>query len=725
MADRQGDFPALDNESGITESEREEIRAHIEKIGTENRLPVEATQYSVGAARRGVLLPFVVNGAAVVLIALAAILLGLVFRREDRTVHNQATQYASVEGKLIRELRLESRQQLDSKDKEISDVKARLKDLESQRDALEASYADKLKQKEAELQQRLQSELAAERQRLVGAGVQSAEVETRMKAFEAERRAYYDRQLQEYRKQLDAEKAQLQADINRLRTEYNSRLSQLEHERSQMAADYDKRAAALQIQLEQRTQVLDRLRAQSSVDIEAAERELSQLNRQQERVSTVENQIEGQAARIRDSLGKGDAAEALSRVHDLQAYLQQDTVRSIPQLTNRVRTELFLLDQLGTFLDERVKSAAGGQSLTNDLALLGQLRQMFQDAGKARDDAARLEIYKQLVGLMPEVQSASSVLADAAVNQAMQDFAKKNRDATQKDTQEAVALVAAGDYAGALEHYKAALNETPALSPDTPRIVGDLLQLGYSMSHYTMTGTKDASTDALAADAPGVNLDADRKAFLAEVQRALSSQRQGLETDASASLAAANQSMADALAAQKADLQKQIDQADAQRIKDLDALATQAGTTRQQLSKRLSDLLVFEKQVKAVEAAYTTYGDRDKSARQANPSDPLTASRQELNRFLRDTAVTSLFSDIADRVNAIYAATQNAGASAALADAASIIDNVSKQPNAKASRQLLQFELKNAAGNDRLKAILTAVDDMLAKAQAPATTQNP
>ncbi|HUJ77107.1 MAG TPA: hypothetical protein VL359_19735, partial [bacterium] len=246
-----------------------------------------------------------------------------------------------------------------------------------------------------------------------------------------------------------------------------------------------------------------------------------------------------------------------------------------------------------------------------------------------------------------------------------------------------------------------------------------------SMSHYTLTGTKDASTDALAAQASGVNLDADRKAFLAEVQRALSSQRQGLETDASASLAAANQSMADALAAQKADLQKQIDQADSQRIKDLDALATQAGTTRQQLSKRLSDLLVFEKQVKAAETAYTTYGDRDKSARQANPSDPMTASRQELNRFLRDTAVTSLFSDIADRVNAIYAATQNAGASAALADAASIIDNVSKQPNAKASRQLLQFELKNAAGNDRLKAILTAVDDMLAKAQAPATTQNP
>ncbi|HTZ52864.1 MAG TPA: hypothetical protein VMF68_14445, partial [Spirochaetia bacterium] len=422
-------------------------------------------------------------------------------------------------------------------------------------------------------------------------------------------------------------------------------------------------------------------------------------------------------------LGKGDAADALSRVHDLQSYLQQDSVRSIPQLVNRVRTESFLLDQLSTFLDERVKAqAAGGQSLTNDLVLLGQVRQLFQDASKARDDTARQDVYKQLVGLIPEVQKASTVLADAAADQAMKDFTKKTGEAIQKDTADAVSLLAAGDYAGALERYKAALNESPPLSPDTARIVGDLLQLGYRMSNYTLTGTRDPSTDAIASQANGVNLEADRRAFLATVQQALNNQRQGLETDASASLAAANKSMADALAAQKAELQKQIDQADAQRVKDLDTLATQAGTTRQQLSRRLADLLVFEKQVKAVEAAYATYGDRDKSARQANPSDPITASRQELNRFLRDAAVTSLFSDFADRVNALYAATQNAGASAALADAASIIDNVSKQPNVKASRTRLQFEIKNAAGNDRLTAILTAVDAMLAKA---GTAQNP
>jgi hypothetical protein len=44
---------------------------------------------------------------------------------------------------------------------------------------------------------------------------------------------------------------------------------------------------------------------------------------------------------------------------------------------------------------------------------------------------------------------------------------------------------------------------------------------------------------------------------------------------------------------------------------------------------------------------------------------------------------------------------------------------VAKQPTVKASRQELQFEIQNAKGNDRLVAILTAVDGVLAKAQGP------
>lgn len=724
MAETGHDFPDLENEAGISAPEREEIRSQIEKVATENRIPVEAAQFSLDAARRGVLLPSVVNAAALVAVVAAVLILSVVFRRDERHVQNQVTQYASVEGKLIRELRQESQQLLGSKEKEIEEIKNKVRELEGEQKTLEENFSRKLKQREDELRQQLKQDLDVERARLTSTGIGKDDLEARMARFEAERKAYYERQLAAYRKQLEAERTQLQADITRLRTEYGNRLQQLEQERKQIVSDYQKREITLQVQLQQKTQVLDRLREQTSINLEAAQRELAGLNSKQEQVQDVENQIEGQIARIRNALGTGDAAAALSQVRSLQTYLQQGSVRAVPQLADRVRTDVFLLNQLGTLLEDRIKAqaAAGEKSLTSELELLSTVRTISQQASATPTDAARLDLYRQLIATMPEVQAASTALVDAAVT----DLQKKLRDQTEEDAKAAVALVKTGDYAGALVRFKAAMTplnhvgnlakEVEVAQPNTDRLVSDLLVLGYSMSNYTRTGQKNAGTDALAAQA-GINLEAERQAFL---RGAASPQADQQMTDAITSQAdALKKQIADA-EARIAQLQAEKAQADTQRVAELDAVAAHVNTTRQDLNKRLDTLLSFEGQINQTRATYANYVAQEKTARLANPQDPTTASRQELNKFLRDDSVRRLFPDVSERVNALYAATQSAGSSAALADAQQILETVARQPSVKAARQLLQFEMGNAGGNDRLKAILSAIDGVLAKSESAA-----
>ncbi len=724
MAEHQSDFPTLENEAGITPVEREEIRTHIEKVATENRIPVEAAQFSLSGARRGLFLPSIVNAAAVVVIALAILVLSLVFGRNEQRMQTQATQYASIEGKLIRELRQQSNQQLSAKEREIEEVRTKVRELEQQQQTLAETYNQKLKQKEEELRQKQVQEVTVERARLVSEGVRTDDIERRMAKFEAERKAYYEKLLAEYRKSLDAERAQLQADITRLRAEYTARLDQLEKERRQIVVDYQQRETTLRVQMEEKTQVLDRLRAQSTVNLESAQRELARLGQQQEQVQSVENQIDGQIARVSQALAGGQADAALAQVRSLQAYLRQGSVRSVPQLADRLRSESFLLQQLGSLLEDRVKAqaAAGEQSLTSELELLGRMRGLSQQAAAATGPA-RLDVYRQLVASMPEVLGASTALVGAAAAAAVDDLQKKMRDETEQNTKAAVQLIDSGDYAGALVQYKAALNASPALAPDTSRLLTDLLVLGYRISDYTRTGQKSPGTDALAAQA-GIDLQAERSAFLAAAAG-------GVGPDAATAGAVAGQQVTAAAAGQEqqlrsqiadaqariAQLQTQVSQADTQHAAEIDAIAQKVKTTRQDLSRRLDALLAFEGEVSAARAAYTTYVSQEQAARKANPQDPTTASRQELNKFLRADAVKALLSDTAERVNALYAATQTAGSSAALADAAEIISNVAKQPTVKAGRQQLQFEIGNAAGNERLAAILTAVDGVLAKAQ--------
>ncbi len=655
MADSAKDFPTLETEAGITGSEREEIRAHIERVATENRIPVEAAEFSLGGARRGVLLPTIVNIAAVVVIGVAGLVLGLVFRQGERRMETQATQYASVEGRLIRELRAESQQMMSSKQKEIEEVRQKLRDLEQQQKTLEETFSTRLAQKEEEFKEQLKREVEAERTRLLTQGLGQAEMDRLLRKYEAERKAYYDQQLVAFRKSLEAERAQLQTDITRLRSEYSARLTTLEREQRQIVSDYEKREAGLRLQLDQKTQVMDRLRAQNVSDLATAQRELARLGQEQAQTVGMENQIDGLAGRIMEATAAGDTTGALARVRELQDFLHQDRVRSVTAISARLRTELFLLNQLQAALEERLRlqSSSGERSLTDELALLGQIRRLSQDAAASRDDAAKLDYYRKIAASMPEVQRASDALAQDAARAAVE----KEREAFSVELENALSAQAA----------------------------------------------------SLASGQPG---------GIAGGQGA-----QGIQSAQGGPGAAAGSNSA--LTRQIEELTQKLSQQETlskeERTRQLAALAARARTTPDNLDRRIDALNGVEDQMNAAKNAYASYVKQDKEARSANPADPMTASRQELNKFLRDESIRRIFSDVAERVNALYTATQTAGSSAALANAAEILQDVAKQPTVKASRQLLQHELANTSLDPQLKTILTSLDGMLAREQTAET----
>lgn len=608
------DFPTLENEAGITESERAEIRAHIETVATENRISVEAARFSPAGVKRGVLLPALVNVIAAAAVAALFLFVVPLFKKSERGIEAQATEYASVEGRLIRELREESRQALSTKEKEIEEVREKLRELETRQAELERTFSDRLKAKEAEFQKLLQQEIEAERARLVARGVGNAEIDKRLRKFEAERKAYYDKQLAEFRKKLDAERAQLQADIDKLKAEYGARVAQLEQEQQKMVTDYQSRESSLKVQLEQKTQVMERLRSQNAEDLDAARKELETMNRRQEQSQAIEDQIEGQIRRIREAMAAGNTEDALSKARSLQEYLSRDNVRSATSIADRLGTESFLLDQLVSLLEGRLGGLSELQegSATEENALLDRIKELTTRANVIRDLPAKLEIYRMLLESVPEMNTASAALVQAAVEKAV----KTERDAAAKKLEEGLA--------------------------------------------------------------------AGRSALEAEKSRA-------------------------ATATAKAEADK---------IKELDALAARAKTTRQQLGARIAALIAFEDQIAEARKAYTDYAAQEKAARTSNPADAVTASRQELNKFLRSDSVRRLFSDIADKVGSLYTEIQNAGSSAALADAAEIVADVVRQPTLKAGRSLLQLEIAEAKDNAKLAEILTAVDQVLEKGQA-------
>ncbi|MFW5689923.1 MAG: hypothetical protein ACOC1U_10150, partial [Spirochaetota bacterium] len=176
MSDHDDATTENGNDVVFSDEEKAEIREYIDAIASENRISPEQAAFKRDA-RPGVLIPLIVNIAAVVGILVGVLVLRSVFSREEQTVQSQAVEYASIEGRLIRELQAESREAILLKEREIEQVRRQLEQLEREQVELDSEIERRLAEREEELRRELEAELDTERSRLIAEGLNSEEIE--------------------------------------------------------------------------------------------------------------------------------------------------------------------------------------------------------------------------------------------------------------------------------------------------------------------------------------------------------------------------------------------------------------------------------------------------------------------------------------------------------------------------------------------------------------------
>ncbi|MFW5689357.1 MAG: hypothetical protein ACOC1U_07290, partial [Spirochaetota bacterium] len=337
------------------------------------------------------------------------------------------------------------------------------------------------------------------------------EIERLMQSFEAERRAFYEAQLAEYRETLEAERIALQSEIDALRNEYRQRLARLEDERQQIVEEFRRREEDLRVQLEQRTRVLEIARVEATASLEAAQRQLSELERESETIESVENQIIGQIEQIETAIEQNRPADALGRIDALTAYLGEDQVLAVAALRRRHEMDLFLLRQLRSLVESRVEqSGAAERSITQELRLIGQIRRLSEEASEAATEEAARERFQTLLDTLPEVSQAHRQIVDQVREDAVETIRETERAIIESGAADAATLAAAGSYRAALDAYVASLEALPAIAPDTSRIVGDVLRLGYAMTDYVIDGERTEDIGELARRAE-VDIEQERR----------------------------------------------------------------------------------------------------------------------------------------------------------------------------------------------------------------------
>lgn len=445
-----------DRASGISSEDRREILARIEEITGKNRISVKKTPFA--ARSRGILFPVVVNLAAIALTAGGLWGLSVTFKAKEAEVSQAGAALSSAEGKLIRELKRDSETKLTEKDKEIADMQARIASLDADRNKLRSSFESRMAEKETALRAQLKEELEKERQRLLATGLTEAAVQERLKRFEEERTAAFRREIAEFQKKIDQEKAAADANYAKLRDEYAGNMARVNDERKRILDDARKREDELRSSMDAKTKALEKETAQATEEREKARAELARAEETRKTEQAAEERIVGLYLSVRAAIQERRFDEAATRAAALKSYLTDPAVAAVASVQRRRQADSFAAEALAFMARTELERASLDTSLLLRQAELVSAARGAAAAARTALKAGNLALvessYNDTLKTIPEILEAHDYFTRRA-----QEADARRRDKAAKASADAAAAMDRGDYEAAGISYREAATQ--------------------------------------------------------------------------------------------------------------------------------------------------------------------------------------------------------------------------------------------------------------------------
>ena len=394
---------------GISAEDQKDIRAQIEQVALENRIRATPEVFAYEALKKGSLFPIVVNIIAVVVLASGLALLAFFFSKNESRIAGQNTQITTAEGQILQEVKREAAQQIQQKDQQISDIQGRLQQISTERSQLLSDMNGKIQTREAELKAQMETQLAAERTKLQAEGVSQTEITRRLEALQQANTAALTSQMDTFRKQAEAQRAQQADNLQKLQNEYQKNLAQATVDRQQIQQQADQKVVQLQAQLQGQI-------AQSEQQLTAAQQQLQALQDTNQKDQLVSTQITGFYTEIRKDVDAHNYPEALKTLTTMKNYLSTDTVLQLASIRDRRPAELFIINSLTSLVTQEMQQTTQTASTVIAAAsIIDQANALAAQASgllKQGDTSQAQSVYAKALALVPGIEASHQFFID-------------------------------------------------------------------------------------------------------------------------------------------------------------------------------------------------------------------------------------------------------------------------------------------------------------------------
>jgi chromosome segregation ATPase len=405
----------------ISFDEQIEIIGQINEVLEKNRIEIKADTFAFTPKKQGNLIPLLINAGAVLILLAGAFSLLYFFNREERSLISESATVLTAEGKLIKALREESEEQLSQKDRQIATIQARLEDLQIQAETAKLETEAKILEREDQLRAELEAELAAERQKLQAEGLSASTINDQLRTLEERLTTENRNQLAAFRRQSEEELADKEAELAALEEQYRESLLQFQQERASLQQQFSVQEAQLRAQLEQQAAQAE------SAQAEVAD-QLAQLREQRQKEQLVFDQILSSYDRVEESIKNVQYSTALQDLDNLESYLSQAAIASLPAVQDRIPVDRFLIGSLRRLIEAERTSAPDVSVQVQEVepskadGLLASVSSTVAEADRlvqSGDGAGAERLYSSAIGQIPDIQRSHSYLVEAATRVAL------------------------------------------------------------------------------------------------------------------------------------------------------------------------------------------------------------------------------------------------------------------------------------------------------------------
>lgn len=458
---------SISTEGDDSSQEEEKVLAELERAVGESRMRIDDETFRFVPTKKSVLLPLSVNLGALLLVGAAVVVLLYFFDQDRNEIVTNRGAITTAEGQVLEAVRSESEAALSAKDREITDIRSQLASINEEWETIQADAAARLAAQEAELRDRLEAELEAERARLAGEGASESQIASAVAELEAARQEAIEAELATLESELAEELARQEESFRQLQNQYETTLESARAEREAIEEESARRIAELNRQVAEREGELEEERA-------AAETELEELRSRGERETWVLDQLIARYQSINELVAEGDLEEARNNLQDLREFLREPGIAELPAIQRRLSTETFIISTIEEVIERREvpdnRSAIADVSRLQNVADAVSRANALYEAGETEE---ALILYRNAIAEIPAVEEAVQRLGEA------EDIAETERIAAAESALEAgQGRLSAGDYQRSLEQFRNALSILAAGEVDARVLTEGILSAG-------------------------------------------------------------------------------------------------------------------------------------------------------------------------------------------------------------------------------------------------------